>query len=45
MEASVRRVVEQKLNRQFYDVKNSGARFRIHQGGLGAVKPMLYVSI
>lgn len=33
MEASDRRVVEQKLNRQFYDVKNSGARFRIHQGG------------
>lgn len=33
MEASGKRVVEQKLNRQFYDVKNSNARFRIHQGG------------
>ena len=28
-----KRVVEQKCNRQFYDVKNSKARFRIHQGG------------
>lgn len=33
MEASGRRTVEQRLNRQFYDVKNSSARFRIHQGG------------
>lgn len=33
MEASGRRVVEQHCNRQFYDVKNSKARFRIHQGG------------
>tara|TARA_R110001606_G_scaffold87940_2_gene198097 strand:+ start:1340 stop:2524 length:1185 start_codon:yes stop_codon:yes gene_type:complete len=28
-----KRVIEQFLNRQFYDVKNSTARFRIHQGG------------
>jgi phage terminase large subunit len=27
------RTVEQFLNRQFYDVKNTNARFRIHQGG------------
>jgi len=33
MEASGRRIVEQHCNRQFYDVKNSTARFRIHQGG------------
>ena len=26
-------VVEQRLNRQFYDLHNSSARFRVHQGG------------
>lgn len=33
METIKRRVVEQRCNRQFYDVLNSNARFRIHQGG------------
>ena len=33
METSKRRTVEQRCNRQFYDVLNSNARFRIHQGG------------
>lgn len=33
METSEPKVVEQFLNRQFYDVENSKARFRIHQGG------------
>lgn len=33
METSGKRIVEQQCNRQFYDVKNSDARFRIHQGG------------
>ena len=34
MEASrQRRTVEQKCNRQFYDLLNSTKRFRVHQGG------------
>lgn len=33
METSRKRKIEQRCNRQFYDLKNSNKRFRVHQGG------------
>ncbi len=33
METSRKRKIEQRCNRQFYDLKNSDKRFRVHQGG------------
>ena len=33
METSQRRRIEQKCNRQFYDLLHSNKRFRVHQGG------------